>query len=72
MYAMVEDNIEKYYTEALKKLLANVNTSDELISKMEEHKHLLEGSDENYEDGLGMLWNEYWLKILLKELTDIR
>ena len=27
MYAMVEDNIEKYYTEALKKLLANVNTS---------------------------------------------
>jgi len=61
MYAMVEDNIEQYYTEA-EKVIGECEHIDELTSKMEEHKHLLEGSDENYEDGLGMLWNEYWSK----------
>ena len=61
MYALVEDNIEKYYTLA-EKVIGECEHIEELYGKMEEHKDLLEGSDENYEDGLGMLWNDYWSK----------
>ncbi len=61
MYALVEDNIEKYYTLA-EKVIGECEHIEELYGKMKEHKDLLEGSDENYEDGLGMLWNEYWSK----------
>lgn len=61
MYAMIEDNIEKYYEKA-GKVIGECEHIDELYSKMEEHKDLLMGSDENYEDGLSELWNEYWSK----------
>ena len=56
MYALVEDNIEKYYTIAEEKVGE--------CEHMKEHKDLLNGSDENYEEGLDMLWNEYWSKYL--------
>tara|TARA_B100001057_G_scaffold418820_1_gene438285 strand:- start:975 stop:1178 length:204 start_codon:yes stop_codon:yes gene_type:complete len=61
MYALVEDNIEKYYTLA-EKVIGECEHIEELYSKMSEHKDLLNGSGENYEDGLGELWNEYWSK----------
>ena len=61
MYALVEDNIEQYYTLA-EKVIGDCEHIEELYSKMAEHKNLLEGSGENYEDGLGELWNEYWSK----------
>ena len=49
MYAMIEDNIEKYYEKA-GKVIGECEHIDELYSKMEEHKDLLMCSDENYED----------------------
>tara|TARA_B100000989_G_scaffold276703_1_gene237125 strand:- start:706 stop:909 length:204 start_codon:yes stop_codon:yes gene_type:complete len=61
MYALVEDNIEKYYTIAEEKV-GECEHITELYDHMKEHKDLLNGSDENYEDGLGELWNEYWSK----------
>ena len=58
-----DDNIEKYYTIAEEKV-GECEHITELYDHMKEHKDLLNGSDENYEEGLDMLWNEYWSKYL--------
>ena len=46
MYALVEDNIEKYYTIAEEKV-GECEHITELYDHMKEHKDLLNGSDEN-------------------------
>ena len=63
MYSLIEDNIEKFYDIAEKKVGECEHVS-ELYKHMKDHTGLLVSSDEadNWEEGIDMLWNEYWSK----------
>jgi hypothetical protein len=63
MYSLIEDNVEKFYTIAEDKVGECEHVS-ELYDHMKKHTGLLASSsdEDNWEEGLDMLWNEYWSK----------
>jgi len=65
MYALVEDNVEKFYTIA-EQTIGECEIFAEFVDKMKQHKDLLLNSDDedHMEDALHDLWNEKWSKYI--------
>lgn len=65
MYALIEDNVEQFYTIADKKIGESMHFA-EFVDIMKDHKDLLQGSDDedHLEDCLHDMWNEKWSKYL--------
>ena len=65
MYALIEDNLEQFYSIADKKIGESMHFA-EFCDIMKSHKDLLTGSDDedHMEDVLHDMWCEKWSKYL--------
>lgn len=65
MYALVEDNLEQFYSIADQKISESMHFA-EFCDTMKSHKDLLSGSDDedHMEDVLHDMWCEKWSKYL--------
>ena len=65
MYALIEDNVEKFYSIADEKI-GECEIFAEFVNTMKNHSDLLLGSDDedHLEDVLHDMWPEKWSKYL--------
>ena len=65
MYAIIEDNVEKFYSIADEKI-GECEIFAQFVDAMKNHSDLLLGSDDedHLEDVLHDMWNEKWSKYL--------
>ena len=65
MYALIEDNVEKFYTIADEKI-GECEIFAQFVDEMKKHSDLLMGSDDedHLEDCLHDMWNVKWSKYL--------
>jgi len=65
MYNLIEDNVDKFYTQA-ESVIGECESLVELQHKMAEHVQLLAGSSDSecWEEALHELWQEYWSKYI--------
>ena len=65
MYALIEDNVEQFYSKA-ENVVGECEQFVEFVDKMKVHKDLLMGSSEedHMEDVLHDMWTEKWSKYL--------
>ena len=65
MYALIEDNVEQFYSKA-KSMVGECEMFVEFVDKMKAHKDLLTGSaeEDHLEDVLHDMWNEKWSKYI--------
>ena len=65
MYALIEDNVEKFYSIADEKI-GEHEVFASFVDTMKNHSDLLLGSDDedHLEDVLHDMWNEKWSKYL--------
>lgn len=65
MYALIEDNVEQFYSIA-DKTIGEHESFASWVDSMKDHKDLLMGSDDedHLEDALHDMWQEKWSKYL--------